>query len=102
MIRRPPRSTLFPYTTLFRSLGCPTEEQAQSLPANLPAWVQAWRAWTGPGQVLWCERRWRSLGVQRLPDRLVIESAEDAAILSGEEQRWRHVSSHYARLVTRW
>src|SRR3712207_7533509 len=22
MIRRPPRSTLFPYTTLFRSLGC--------------------------------------------------------------------------------
>src|SRR3712207_8628424 len=24
MIRRPPRSTLFPYTTLFRSLGFPT------------------------------------------------------------------------------
>src|SRR2546426_5897671 len=23
MIRRPPRSTLFPYTTLFRSLGAP-------------------------------------------------------------------------------
>src|SRR5687767_15197207 len=23
MMRRPPRSTLFPYTTLFRSLGCP-------------------------------------------------------------------------------
>src|SRR5256886_4313749 len=23
MIRRPPRSTLFPYTTLFRSGGCP-------------------------------------------------------------------------------
>src|SRR2546426_2351114 len=23
MIRRPPRSTLFPYTTLFRSNGCP-------------------------------------------------------------------------------
>src|SRR2546430_12921877 len=23
MIRRPPRSTLFPYTTLFRSQGCP-------------------------------------------------------------------------------
>src|SRR5258708_28358033 len=24
MIRRPPRSTLFPYTTLFRSIGPPT------------------------------------------------------------------------------
>src|SRR2546430_10184076 len=23
MIRRPPRSTLFPYTTLFRSVSCP-------------------------------------------------------------------------------
>src|SRR5438552_9212076 len=26
MIRRPPRSTLFPYTTLFRSPAAPTEE----------------------------------------------------------------------------
>src|SRR3712207_8177091 len=25
MIRRPPRSTLFPYTTLFRSLGLPPQ-----------------------------------------------------------------------------
>src|SRR3989442_6357033 len=28
MIRRPPRSTLFPYTTLFRSLGRPTHDRA--------------------------------------------------------------------------
>src|SRR5258708_39673009 len=27
MIRRPPRSTLFPYTTLFRSLGLPVPKQ---------------------------------------------------------------------------
>src|SRR3712207_8583000 len=27
MIRRPPRSTLFPYTTLFRSLGVRTQVQ---------------------------------------------------------------------------
>src|SRR2546430_17451103 len=27
MIRRPPRSTLFPYTTLFRSLRNPTNQQ---------------------------------------------------------------------------
>src|SRR3712207_8883990 len=30
MIRRPPRSTLFPYTTLFRSSSCP--------PNTTPAW----------------------------------------------------------------
>src|SRR5256885_12326865 len=29
MIRRPPRSTLFPYTTLFRSLALMLREQAQ-------------------------------------------------------------------------
>src|SRR5256885_16869610 len=28
MIRRPPRSTLFPYTTLFRSAGIPVETPA--------------------------------------------------------------------------
>src|SRR2546427_10774565 len=31
MIRRPPRSTLFPYTTLFRSIRRSTDLQAQSL-----------------------------------------------------------------------
>src|SRR5260370_3662531 len=35
MIRRPPRSTLFPYTTLFRS------ERLQRL-AIPPAWVDVW------------------------------------------------------------
>src|SRR5260370_32337167 len=30
MIRRPPRSTLFPYTTLFRSRGARAHSQAQS------------------------------------------------------------------------
>src|SRR5690554_7694318 len=28
MIRRPPRSTLFPYTTLFRSTGCAAKTSA--------------------------------------------------------------------------
>src|SRR5256885_3106505 len=39
MIRRPPRSTLFPYTTLFRSLGC-----APALPA-LPRMLPPARLW---------------------------------------------------------
>src|SRR2546422_11622406 len=39
MIRRPPRSTLFPYTTLFRSLpraGARGEPDAARLPRGLP------------------------------------------------------------------
>src|SRR5688572_32056069 len=34
MIRRPPRSTLFPYTTLFRSLGPHLQPGFESTPAN--------------------------------------------------------------------
>src|SRR2546425_6184766 len=33
MIRRPPRSTLFPYTTLFRSVPAPRDHRGQSRPA---------------------------------------------------------------------
>src|SRR3712207_7495668 len=35
MIRRPPRSTLFPYTTLFRSTGSELGERGLRLPVDL-------------------------------------------------------------------
>src|SRR3712207_8778519 len=44
MIRRPPRSTLFPYTTLFRSLGSEelmTEAKNLGAPYDLVRWVAA-------------------------------------------------------------
>src|SRR5258708_14334735 len=44
MIRRPPRSTLFPYTTLFRSIGIE--------PANVIAALPAQRAEEAPHQNL--------------------------------------------------
>src|SRR2546430_10622381 len=37
MIRRPPRSTLFPYTTLFRSLTKILDQQLESARQNLSA-----------------------------------------------------------------
>src|SRR5256885_12731046 len=36
MIRRPPRSTLFPYTTLFRSEGGPCKRYRRSRPPAAP------------------------------------------------------------------
>src|SRR5258708_16265871 len=40
MIRRPPRSTLFPYTTLFRSRGGLRDGRLlASAPVKAPAWV---------------------------------------------------------------
>src|SRR5258708_31883185 len=38
MIRRPPRSTLFPYTTLFRS-PCPTSIRWATSKPSAPAWA---------------------------------------------------------------
>src|SRR2546430_12281589 len=37
MIRRPPRSTLFPYTTLFRSHGSFTSENRAGVSYGIPA-----------------------------------------------------------------
>src|SRR3712207_7438847 len=36
MIRRPPRSTLFPYTTLFRSAFSPEEREEEGEPNEAP------------------------------------------------------------------
>src|SRR3990167_10388432 len=41
MIRRPPRSTLFPYTTLFRSFTPVLKEAAQFLADELPGAFEA-------------------------------------------------------------
>src|SRR3712207_7935176 len=42
MIRRPPRSTLFPYTTLFRSRRAPTYRRLGSLLGVSPSTVKRW------------------------------------------------------------
>src|SRR3712207_7728703 len=48
MIRRPPRSTLFPYTTLFRSLvGLPPKEERRWPEEMPPAQVRAYDAVLG-------------------------------------------------------
>src|SRR2546426_4859754 len=38
MIRRPPRSTLFPYTTLFRSRPKPSPNETASRRSSMPTW----------------------------------------------------------------
>src|SRR5256885_11649200 len=56
MIRRPPRSTLFPYTTLFRSLGGALQALLQTMAQRLGAIFDgdlhdacAWAAWRRGG-----------------------------------------------------
>ena len=79
MIRRPPRSTLFPYTTLFRSVGnrllanmrlaswcngyATRGAPTRYAPDNLPACSQTWFQWPATGWTLWG----RTLNAGRLP-----------------------------------
>src|SRR2546422_8435819 len=50
MIRRPPRSTLFPYTTLFRSIRTtPPRPRRSRDPRPSPRWTD--RAWPRPHRV---------------------------------------------------
>src|SRR3712207_8735264 len=53
MIRRPPRSTLFPYTTLFRSAGTPRGINGRVAP-------QPWGPWSSPVVVF--DPEWPGLG----------------------------------------
>src|SRR2546430_8884010 len=55
MIRRPPRSTLFPYTTLFRSRGRPERSYGRSIRGAV----------RGSGQLQESERRVRPRGGER-------------------------------------
>src|SRR2546430_11879143 len=48
MIRRPPRSTLFPYTTLFRSILLMFIDMSNPPVASIPTFDQLSRASAGP------------------------------------------------------
>src|SRR5258708_10903730 len=73
MIRRPPRSTLFPYTTLFRSLPNPQDcSRNQGAPRFLAMRRSAKRArshWTCPREASSDRRSDDSKGSEDRPDR---------------------------------
>src|SRR5258706_13595642 len=64
MIRRPPRSTLFPYTTLFRS-----PQGAHCVYSNASLAVSACKNWRSPKRGTPSKGRPRSEGVVPLPTR---------------------------------
>src|SRR3712207_8962193 len=68
MIRRPPRSTLFPYTTLFRSQG----SARRSVSPDRAGWL-----WDTPGQVLKVKRLEPIASRDRAPSALLSRSWAD-------------------------
>ena len=84
------------------NLGVPTEQEALRQPDGVLSWVHAWQSWQGAGVLVWGERRWRSLGTQRVPQRLLLEGPADVAVWVGESARWARALDRYAALVERW
>jgi hypothetical protein len=84
------------------TLGVPTEQAALRQVDGVRAWVSAWQGWQGVGTLSWCERRWKALGVQRLPEKLAFRGPEDVALWIGESARWERAQSRYQTLTARW
>ena len=84
------------------TLGVPTEQAALRQVDGVRAWVSAWQGWQGVGTLSWCERRWKALGVQRLPEKLALRGPEDVALWIGEAARWERALSRYQALTARW
>lgn len=83
-------------------LGIPTENQALKQIEDLRAWITTWQRWSGAGSIVWTERRWRMLGIQRVPEKLVLANPTELAQWAGEDERWERALYRYTSLVGRW
>jgi len=91
------------------NLNIPTEQEALKHPEGVRSWSLAWNAWQSTSNInvknnllIWSERRWRSLGTQCVPEKLIIASAKDAAAWIGEDARWSRAAERFKLLVQRW
>ena len=84
------------------TLGPLSESEVARQVDYVRAWIDAWQQWRGTGTLEWQERRWRNLGAQRLPGRLLLESPEDVVAWLGEAGRWHTTRDRYRRLCDRW
>lgn len=87
---------------LVTPVGCPTEAEAQRDRDIVRDWVLAWRELRHPGTLVWTERRWPALGLQSLPQKLVLDDARSLAAWIGEEERWKRAQYRYEQTASRW
>jgi hypothetical protein len=97
-----PESEQARFWPLELTLGIPTENQALKQVEDVRGWVAAWQAWRGVGSVSWGERRWRKLGAQPVPEKLLLSGPGEVAQWIGEADRWDRAQQRYMDLIARW
>lgn len=83
-------------------LDTPTENQANKQLADIRAWVEAWQSWNGVGDLVWNEKRWRTLGRQRVPEKIVLHNPLEATQWINEAERWERAEQRYCDFISRW
>ena len=84
------------------TLGQVSESDAGRQTGYVRDWINAWHEYTGPGELTWRQRRWRILGTQQMPERLLLASPEDVSGCIGETMRWQTAWKRYRRMTARW
>lgn len=84
------------------NLGIPTENQALKQVEDVRAWVATWQSWNGAGSLSWGERRWRKLGTQAVPEKLLLSGPREVAQWIGEADRWDRAQQRYGDLCGHW
>lgn len=83
-------------------LGSPIEADVGNHAENMRSWIAAWQLWRGSGTLVWCERRWRLIGCQRLPEKIILNDAREVAAWLGEHARWEKAEMRYQHFIVRW
>lgn len=84
------------------NLGIPKEQDALRQPDNVRSWISVWRNWNGNGSLVWSERRWRSLGTQNVPQKLILKNPDDVVLWIGEAARWLRAVDRFKSLIQHW
>lgn len=79
----------------------PTESAVLTGGTQTEDWVRQWRATGVPG-LAWVQRRWASVGVQTVPDRLVLAFPRDVAAFAGQAKHWRTARARAQALLAAW
>jgi hypothetical protein len=84
------------------NLDIPTEREAIQQQEGVRAWITTWKSCRENGTLVWAERHWRSLGVQVVPQKLILNQPTDAVSWIGGTEAWSNALERYKTLIQRW